>query len=336
MAPRANWKGFLRLSLVTCPVALYPATSDTEKVSFNQINRKTGHRIKYLKVDAETGDEVTSEDIVKGYKVDTDTYIEVTKDELDDIALDSTHTIEIDEFVPKTDIDNRYLIRPYYLVPDGKVGHDAYAVIRETIRTMDKVAIGRVVLTNREHIIALEPLESGLMGTLLRYPYEVRSETEYFDDIQDVKLTKDMLDLAKHIVEKKSGAFEPELFEDHYETALIDLINKKRSGAPIAAKAAPKSGGNVINLMDALKKSIANEKDTAPAAKVAKETVKGKKPKKRVEGQREMLLPIAGSKGGKDVAAKAGPKEAAKEAAKEASKKADKPVRAPTRAKKAG
>ena len=328
MAPRANWKGFLRLSLVTCPVALYPATSDTEKVSFNQINRKTGHRIKYLKVDAETGDEVTSDDIVKGYKVDTDTYIEVTKDELDDIALDSTHTIEIDEFVPKTDIDSRYLIRPYYLVPDGKVGHDAFAVIRETIRSMDKVAIGRVVLTNREHIIALEPLDNGLMGTLLRYPYEVRSEKEYFDDIQDVKLTKDMLDLAKHIVEKKSGAFEPELFEDHYETALIDLINKKRSGAPIAAKATPKTGGNVINLMDALKKSIANEKDAAPAAKVAKETVKGKKPKKRVEGQREMLLPIAG-KGGKTAAAK-------EAAPRETSKKADKTVRAPARAKKAG
>ena len=328
MAPRANWKGFLRLSLVTCPVALYPATSDTEKVSFNQINRKTGHRIKYLKVDAETGDEVTSEDIVKGYKVDTDTYIEVTKDELDDIALDSTHTIEIDEFVPRTDIDSRYLIRPYYLVPDGKVGHDAFAVIRETIRSMDKVAIGRVVLTNREHIIALEPLESGLMGTLLRYPYEVRGESEYFDDIQDVKLTKDMLDLAKHIVEKKSGAFEPELFEDHYETALIDLINKKRSGAPIAAKATPKSGGNVINLMDALKKSLASEKDAAPTAKVvketAKETVKAKKPKKRVEGQREMLLPISG-KGGKDAAAK-----------ETAPKKADKPVRATTRTKKAG
>src|SRR5947199_8707715 len=205
MAPHANWKGFLRLSLVTCPVALYPATSDTEKVSFNQINRKTGHRIKYLKVDAETGDEVTSEDIVKGYKVDTDTYIEVTKDELDDIALDSTHTIEIDEFVPKTDIDNRYLIRPYYLVPDGKVGHDAYAVIRETIRSMDKVAIGRVVLTHREHIIALEPMGKGLMGTLLRYPYEVRSEEDYFEDIQDVKITKDMLELARHTFEKTYG-----------------------------------------------------------------------------------------------------------------------------------
>ncbi|MDE2377672.1 Ku protein [Bradyrhizobium sp.] len=323
MAPRANWKGFLRLSLVTCPVALYPATSDTEKVSFNQINRKTGHRIKYLKVDAESGDEVSSDDIVKGYKVDADTYIEVTKDELGDIALESTHTIEIDEFVPKADIDGRYLIRPYYLVPDGKVGHDAYAVIRETIRSMNKVAIGRVVLTNREHIIALEPLDNGLMGTLLRYPYEVRSEKEYFDDIQSVKLTKDMLDLAKHIVEKKSGAFEPELFEDHYETALIDLINKKRAGVPLAAKAAPKTGGNVINLMDALKKSLASEKGAAPLAKGPVAKTGGKKAKKRVDGQREMLLPIAG-KGGREAAAKDAPK------------KAEKPVRAPARAKKAG
>ncbi|HWL21488.1 MAG TPA: Ku protein [Bradyrhizobium sp.] len=314
MAPRANWKGFLRLSLVTCPVALYPATSDAEKVSFNQINRKTGHRIKYAKVDADTGEEVAADDIVKGYKVDTDTYIEVTKDELDELALESTHTIEIDEFVPKTDIDNRYLIRPYYLVPDGKVGHDAFAVIRETIRTMDKVAIGRVVLTNREHIVALEPLGKGLMGTLLRYPYEVRNEKDYFDDIQDVKVTKDMLDLAKHIVEQKSASFEPDNFEDHYEAALIDLINKKRIGVPIAAKAAPKTGGNVINLMDALKRSLTNEKQAAPAA--AK--TKGKKAKKRVEGQREMLLPISG-----------------KRAAKEEPKKADKPVRTPARAKKA-
>src|SRR6188472_275109 len=161
MAPRANWKGFLRLSLVTCPVALYPATSDTEKVSFNQINRKTGHRIKYAKVDAETGEEVANEDIMKGYKIDTDTYIEVSKDELEDIALESTRTIDINEFVPKADIDPRFLIRPYYLVPDGKVGHDTFAVIRETIRSMDMVAIGRVVLTSREHIIALELVQTG-------------------------------------------------------------------------------------------------------------------------------------------------------------------------------
>ena len=187
MAPRANWKGFLRLSLVTCPVALYPATSDTEKVNFNQINRKTGHRIKYAKVDADTGEEVASEDIMKGYKVDTDTYIEVSKEELEDIALESTHTIEIDEFVPKADLDIRYLIRPYYLVPDGKVGHDAFAVIRETIRSMNKVAIGRVVLTNREHIIAIEPLGKGLLGTTLRYPYELRDEDDYFGGIKNPK-----------------------------------------------------------------------------------------------------------------------------------------------------
>jgi DNA end-binding protein Ku len=312
----------LRLSLVTCPVALYPATSDTEKVSFNQINRKTGHRIKYSRVDADTGEEVASEDIIKGYKVDTDTYVEVTKDELDEVALESTHTIEIDEFVPRSDIDNRYLIRPYYLVPDGKVGHDAFAVIRETVRAMDKVAIGRVVLTNREHIIALEPLGKGLMGTLLRYPYEVRSESDYFDDIQDVKVTKDMLDLAKHIVEKKSAAFEPEKFEDHYETALVDLINRKRTGMLTGAKPAPKSSGNVINLMDALKRSLADTKVEAEEAPAAKG--KAKKPKKRVEGQREMLLPIAGKKA----------KEEAKKA--EEPKKAEKPVRTSARAKKAG
>src|SRR5471030_2167194 len=170
MAPRANWKGFLRLSLVTCPVALFPATSDSEKISFNQINRNTGHRIKYMKVDADTGEEVSSDDIMKGYKVDTDTYIEVSKDELENISLESTRTIEIDEFVPKSDIDPRFIVRPYYLVPDGKVGHDAYAVIRETIRNMNKVAIGRVVLTSREHIIALEPLKNGLMGNLSLEP----------------------------------------------------------------------------------------------------------------------------------------------------------------------
>ena len=293
MAPRANWKGFLRLSLVTCPVALYPATSDTEKVSFNQINRKTGHRIKYAKVDADTGEEVANEDIIKGYKVDTDTYIEVTKDELDELALESTRTIEIDEFVPSSDIDSRYVIRPYYLVPDGKVGHDAFAVIRETIRNMDKVAIGRVVLTNREHIIALEPLDKGLMGTLLRYPYEVRSEKEYFDDIQDVKITKDMLDLAKHIVEQKSASFEPEKFEDRYEEALIDLINHKRSGQLTGAKAAPKIERQRHQPDGCAQEQPRQRKAGAPAAKARK--AKGKKPKKPAEGQREMLLPISGS-----------------------------------------
>jgi len=298
MAPRANWKGFLRLSLVTCPVALYPATSESEKISFNQLNRKTGHRIKYTRVDADTGDEVANEDIVKGYALDKDTFIEVTKEELDELALESTRTIEIDEFVEKSDIDPRYLIRPYYLRPDGKVGHDAFAVIRETIREMNKVAIGRVVLTNREHIIALEPLDKGLVGTLLRYPYEVRSEDEYFDEIQDVKVTKDMLDLAKHIVNSKAGNFEPDKFEDHYETALIDLINQKRAGKTIRPKERPK-GENVVDLMEALRRSVGG--GAAPEAKAPKKA--GKKPRKAAAGQKEMLMPIAGKKP-KEAAAK--------------------------------
>src|SRR6266567_5724813 len=281
MAPRANGKGFLR--------ALYPATSESEKVSFNQFNRNTGHRIKFMKVDADTGEEVANEDIVKGFKVDTDTFVEATKEELEEVALESTRTIEIDEFVERDEIDPRYLIRPYYLVPDGKVGHDAFAVIRETIRSMNKVAIGRVVLTSREHIIALEPLDNGLVGTLLRYPYEVRDEKEYFDDIQDVKVTKDMLDLAKHIVTQRTGEFEPEKFEDHYEAALTELINAKRNGKTVGQKPRPR-GENVVDLMNALKKSIAG--GAAP---------KGKKPCKAVAGQKEMLLPISSNhQGGRE------------------------------------
>jgi DNA end-binding protein Ku len=283
MAPRANWKGFLRLSLVTCPVALYPATSDSEKV--NQINRNTGHRIKYSRVDAETGEEVASEDIVKAFKIDTDTYVEVSKEELENVALESTRTIESDEFVARDEIDPRYIIRPY-LRPDGKVGHDAFAVIRETIREMDKVAIGRVVLTSREHIIALEPLDKGLMGTLLRY--QVRAADEYFDEIQDVKVTKDMLDLARHIVQQKSGRFEPDKFEDHYEAALIELINSKRAGKPVTAKVRPR-GENIVDLMDALRRSVGGAEPPKPS-KLAK------KQRKAASGQKEMLMPIAGKK----------------------------------------
>jgi DNA end-binding protein Ku len=298
MAPRANWKGFLRLSLVTCPVALYPATSESEKISFNQLNKQTGHRIKYLKVDAGTGEEVPNEDIVKGYQLEDDQFIEVSKEELEEIALESTHTIDIDEFVDRSEIDPRYLIRPYYLRPDGKVGHDAFAVIRETIREMGKVAIGRVVLTNREHIIALEPLDKGLMGTLLRYPYEVRGEEEYFDDIQDVKVTKDMLDLAKHIVNQKSGRFEPEKFEDQYESALVELINQKRAGKPIVPKERPK-GENVVDLMEALRRSVGGA-----AAGNTNSNNADKKPRKPAAGQKEMLMPIQGKKEGKQTAKK--------------------------------
>lgn len=307
MAPRANWKGFLRLSLVTCPVALFPATSEAEKVSFNQINRNTGNRIKYAKVDAETGEDIAAEDIVKGYKVDTDTYVTIDRDELDSIAVESTRTIEIDEFVPRSEIDDLYLVRPYYLVPDGKVGHDAYAVIRETIRSMDKVALGRVVLTNREHVIALQARDNGIMGTLLRYPYEVRDSSDYFDAVQDVKVTKEMLDLAKHIVETKSGTFEPDKFEDHYEIALIELLNQKQKGQPVRTAVKSRDTGNVVSLMDALRQSLKGKTvSSVPEPAKAK-----KKVAKRATGQRELLLPIAG--GGKKEPAAAKP---AKTAAK--------------------
>jgi DNA end-binding protein Ku len=233
VAPRAYWKGYLRLSLVSCPIALFPATSEREKVNFNQINRETGHRIRYRKVDAESGEEVPSEQIIKGYEVAKGEYVEVSDEELESIALESTRTIEIDEFVPRSEIDELYNIRPYYIAPDGKVGQDAFVVIRNVIEQMKMVAIGRVVLTSREHVIAIVPRGKGLMGTLLRFPYEVRDSAEYFDDIPNVKLTKDMMDLARHIVETKSGHFAPQEFEDHYEHALKALIEKKAKGEKI-------------------------------------------------------------------------------------------------------
>lgn len=292
MAPRAYWKGFLRLSLVSCPIQLFPATSESEKIRFNQINKETGNRIRYRKVDEETGEEVPSENIIKGYEIAKGQYIEIAEDELESIALESTKIIDIDEFVPKTEIDDLYHIRPYYIAPDGDIGQDAFVVIRNIIQQMNMVAIGRVVLTSREHVIALEPRGKGLMGTLLRYPYEIRDENEYFDDIADVKLGKDMMDLAKHIVVTKSGHFEPDKFEDHYEAALKELIEKKSKGIKIEA---PKDRvpSKVINLMDALRRSVQSQQPTAK---------KAKRGKKRIEGQREMLFPISGKKAAKEEA----------------------------------
>ncbi len=289
MAPRAYWKGYLRLSLVSCPIALYPATSEREKISFHQLNRETGNRIRYRKIDAATGEEVPSDQIIKGYEIDKGQYVEITDAELEAIALESTKTIEIDEFVPSNEIDELYNIRPYYIAPDGKVGQDAFVVIRNVIEQMKMVAIGRVVLTSREHVVAMVPRGKGLMGTLLRFPYEVRDAGEYFDDIPNVKLTKDMMDLARHIVETKTGHFKPQEFEDHYEHALKELIEKKAKGEKIEV---PKERptGKVINLMDALRRSVQGE--TQRTAR----PVPAKKGRKRIAGQKEMLLSIPGKK----------------------------------------
>jgi DNA end-binding protein Ku len=259
VAPRAYWKGYLKLSLVSCPVSLYPASSSREKISFHQIHKKTGNRIKYVKVDADSGDEVDKDDIIKGYEVGKGDYIEIEPEELEAIALESKRVIEIDAFVPKKEIDELYIENPYYLVPDGEVGQQAFAVIREAIRKDGMVALGKVVFSSREHIIAIEPRGKGMMGVTLRYPYEVREEKEYFEDIPNEKVPKDMLDLASHIVATKKAHFEPEKFEDQYEDALKELIKKKRAGEPIEApKAPPKS--NVVNLMDALRDSIKHER----------------------------------------------------------------------------
>ena len=259
MAPRAYWKGYLKLSLVSCPIALFPATSEREKISFHQINKNTGHRIKYQKIDAESGDEVEFADIIKGYQVGKGEYLEIESEELEAIAIESKRTIEIDEFVPRKEIDELYFNNPYYIAPDGEVGQQAFAVIREAIRQEGMVAIGKVVFTSREHIIALEARDKGLLGVTLRYPYEVRKEAEYFDDIPDEKIPKDMLELATHIVESKAGRFEPEGFEDQYEDALKELLKKKQSGQKIEAPRERESS-KVVNLMDALRRSVETER----------------------------------------------------------------------------
>jgi len=264
MAPRANWKGYLRLSLVSCPIALYPASSFSEKVSFNRLNRKTGNRLKQQNVDSETGEVVPREDTARGYEVAKGQYLIVEDEEIDAVQVESTRTIDIDQFVPRSEIDERYIDSPYYLAPDGQVGQDAFAVIRDTIGKLNMVALGRVVLTRREHVIALEPKGRGLLGLTLRYPYEVRDEASYFEDIPDQKLPKEMLDLATHIVNTKSGHFDPSQFQDRYENALIDLLKKKEAGEkiePAREAAAPR----VVNLMDALRASIDVEKKKAPA-----------------------------------------------------------------------
>jgi DNA end-binding protein Ku len=256
MAPRAYWKGSLKLSLVSCPVALYPASTAAEKTRFHMINRETGNRLKQQMVDAETGDVVEGEQKARGYELSKGQYVEVEKDELEAVQIESNHTIDIDSFVPKDEIDKRYLNHPYYIVPDGKVGVDAFAVIRDAMKDQDRVALARIVLTNREHIIAIEPLGKGLLGTTLRYPYELRDETDYFDDIKSPKVSKDMIELASHILDTKAAHFDPSEFKDEYENALKALVRRKASGKPVKVAEREERPSNVINLMDALKQSL--------------------------------------------------------------------------------
>ncbi len=267
MLPRAYWKGSLKLSLVTCPVALYSAATTVERTRFHMINTETGNRLKQQMVDSETGEVVEKEQKGRGYEVAKGEYVQIDKDELEAVQLESNHTIDIDNFVPRDEIDRRYLDNPYYIVPDGNAGIDAFAVIRDAMKDQDRVALARVVLSNRERIVAIEPLGKGLLATTLRYAYEVRSEEDYFADIKTPKISKDMVELASHILDTKASHFDPSKFEDEYENALKALVKQKAAGKTIKSVEKPAKADNVISLMDALKQSL---KGKAPAQRPAR------------------------------------------------------------------
>ena len=260
MAPRPIWKGYLKLSLVSCAVAMYTATSTSSRVRLHIINRETGNRIRNQAIDSETGDVVEAEDKVKGFEVDDGNYVLLEEDELDDVALESTHTIDIEEFVPRDEVDEIYLDESFYLVPSEEVAYEAFAVIREAMKNKGWVGLGRVVTHRRERLLMLQSRGKGIAATALRFRNEVRDEDEYFDDVPNVKVPPDMVKLAEHILEQKKGHFDPDKFDDRYEDALHALIKAKKAGKAPPALSEPRPS-NVINLMDALRRSVGEKKE---------------------------------------------------------------------------
>jgi DNA end-binding protein Ku len=317
--PRPYWKGYLKLSLVSCPIALYTATSAGERVAFRQINKKTGNRLRQQLVDEETGEPIAPDDKGRGYEVDKGVYLRVEDEELDAIAIESSHTIDIDSFVPKSEVDERYVDSPYYLVPENKVALEAFAVIRDAMRDKNMVALGRVVLSKRERVIMLQPRGKGLLGATLRYPYEIRDETVYFGDIGEIKIPNDMLALAEHILDSKAAPFDPSKFHDRYEEAIVTMLNEKKAGMPISKQRPMPRIVAGTDLMAALRQSIDKAKEEAPktAAKQAPAAptataaakpgtaAKSKRTAKGSPAQREMLLPIAGGAPTKEASAPA-------------------------------
>lgn len=281
MAPRAYWKGSLKLSLVSCPVVLYPATTSTTKTRFHLINKETDHRLKQQMVDAETGDVVEGDQKARGYERSKGEYVEIEKEELESIRIESTHTIDIDSFVPEDEIDKRYINRPYYIAPDGKVGLDAFAVIRDAMKDQGKVALARIVLTNREHVLAIQPWGKGLLATTLRYPYELREAEDYFDDIRTPKVTADMIELARHILNSKAAHFDPSSFKDTYEEALKTLVRRKAAGKPIKVEPPEERPSNVVSLMDALKQSLGKGSGKHPTHAAARRRTSHRRPAKK-------------------------------------------------------
>jgi DNA end-binding protein Ku len=270
MAPRPNWKGYLKLSLVSCPVALFPATTTSERVSFRTLNRETGNRVRRQFVDEQTGEPVETEDQVKGYEVAKGEFIQVEDDELKAVQLESNHTIDIERFVPRAEIDELYLDTPYYLTPTDRVGEEAFAVIRDAMRAEKMVGLARVVLFRRERLMMLAPRDKGIVSTTLHFANEVHAASAYFDEIPDVDIPKEMLELAKHIIEKMTGKFQPEQFQDRYENAMIELIRSKQKGMPIKPHPTHRQT-NVINLMDALRRSVEGAKGGSERASAKKQ-----------------------------------------------------------------
>lgn len=255
-ARRAYWKGYLKLSLVTCPIALYPASSQAEKTHFHQISRKTGHRLRQQMVDEVTGKVVDKGNKSRGYEVSKGKYVEIEPEEIKAIQVESTHTLDIEKFVPIDEIDRRYFDRPYYIAPDGKAGEEAFAVIRDAMKDKHRVALAKIVLTNREHIMAIEPMGKILLGTILRFDYEVRDEKEIARSVPSPKIPREMLSLASRILDTKAGHFDPSQFRDEFETELKKLVKRKAAGKPIEYEAPTERPANVVNLLEALRQSV--------------------------------------------------------------------------------
>jgi len=263
LSARPIWQGHLRLSLVSCPVALFGATSRSNDVSFHMINPETNNRIRMIPTDPDSGP-VERANLVKGYEIEKNHYVIVTPKELDAVKLETTHTIDIERFVDEGDIDRLFWNTPYFLVPNEKTGIDAYTVIREALKETGRIALGRVVMHTRERLVALEPRDKGILAYTLRMRDEVVDPKTAFADIPAAKPEKRMIDIARKIIEQQEGAFEPDAFEDRYEKALRELIKRKEKGEKIVT-AAPVEDDNVIDLMDALKKSLKHKGRAAEA-----------------------------------------------------------------------
>jgi DNA end-binding protein Ku len=269
MAPRPAWKGYLKLSLVSCAVELTNTTDHSEKVSFRVINRKTGNTVKRQYVDSVTGKPVADADEVKGYEIGDDEYLLVEEDEIDAVQIESSHTLSIEHFVDRADIPQIYFDTPYYVTPADDVSEEAFAVIREAMARQKKAGIARIVLYRRERPVMIEPFDKGLLLTTLRYDKTVRKPEEIFDGLGRPKLDTELIDLATHIIGKKQAAFDPSGFEDRYEQALLDLIQAKQRGRKPPVVQAAERPANVVNLFEALKKSLAEDGGDQPKAKKA-------------------------------------------------------------------